>query len=97
MQKKPHITTIYQDHTLGRNCRTTSGKKPNKPCVFPFISDGITYSDCTTDQNNPGEPAWCATMVDEKGVQVVNEWGFCNGKCQPGKLMFFLQLLVYPL
>ena len=73
------------------DCKTTSGEygTTKVPCIFPFKYNGITYNACTTDQTNPGDPAWCATEVDEMGLEVKDKYGYCEEKCQPGKLIFF--------
>ena len=66
------------------SCKTVSGAD----CIFPFQYHGITYNACTRDHiNDPTKPAWCATMVDESGGST--EWGYCEDKCQPSKLIFF--------
>jgi len=54
-------------------CITESGPQPNKPCIFPFISHGITFHQCTTYKNG-GQP-WCSTEVDGNGTHVDGKWG----------------------
>ena len=66
-------------------CRTrwdqTTGGKRNKPCVFPFIYDGVEYTRCTI--KNSRDDSWCATKVDDEGIVVNNEFGNCGIGC-PG-------------
>ena len=77
------------------DCKTVSGVDPNKPCIFPFkLHEGtiheITLNACTTAWNeNPRDPAWCPTMVNESGGYVFGNWGICEAKCQPRKLISF--------
>ena len=74
------------------DCKTISGPEANKPCEFPFTSQGITYHACTTDQNAPGDDnAWCSTMIDDAGLHVQGKWGNCEAKCPVSStLIFFL-------
>ena len=67
------------------SCTTTIGPDPNKPCVFPFKLNSVTYNYCTTATNQPDDTkAWCSTKVDEFGNHVVRQgyWGYCEPKCQ---------------
>merc|ERR1712194_434898 len=53
-------------------CKTNS----NKPCVFPFIYEGVTYDSCTNvDHDEP----WCSTEVDSNGEHSMLNWDmFCR-------------------
>ena len=82
-------------------CKTVSGPRPNSYCKFPFILNGKTYNECTTDHKNGVYDAyweldykWCPTAagVNEKNeyVKKTGAFGFCEAKCQTdGKLIFF--------
>ena len=55
-------------------CTTEYGQK----CIFPFIYDDITYSECTSvDNDHP----WCAYEVDSEGTLVGDEWENCAASC----------------
>ena len=49
-------------------CLTTSGAAPNKPCIFPFIHEGVEYNECTSYEH--GEH-WCSTKVNETGKSLI--------------------------
>ena len=53
---------------------------PGKPCVFPFLTNGVTYNECVDGTSGP----WCATEVDTSGAVVDNKYGFCNAACPGG-------------
>jgi len=64
-------------------CSTTpESKKPNVPCVFPFIYKGKTYNGCTQDSDPDGKQ-WCATKVDEFDfyIEKSGEYGYCSEEC----------------
>jgi len=84
--------TLATTMSEAMDCKTTSGRRPNETCVFPFTSQrGITYNSCTTDDTPPGyNAAWCATRVDGEGVALDDYWGNCEGKCQFGIPKFTL-------
>ena len=46
------------------NCLTTTGAAPDKPCIFPFIHEGVEYNECISHEH--GEH-WCSTKVNETG------------------------------
>ena len=53
-------TTTLPGAVAGGICKTLPGSDdPNRPCVFPFTFDGVTYNGCTKDNGD----AWCATKV----------------------------------
>ena len=52
----------------------------DRPCVFPFTNDGVTYTACTTDNSDDGVP-WCSTRVDSRGIHRLGNWGHCNAEC----------------
>jgi len=69
--------------SLGQACFTTpESKKPNVPCVFPFIYKGKTYNECTRDTDPEGK-RWCATKVDEEDfyIERSGEYGYCSVEC----------------
>ena len=47
-----------------------------KPCIFPFKYDGLSYASCTIKDSENGEP-WCATGIDDEGYVVDDDWGEC--------------------
>lgn len=63
-------------------CLTVSGPNPGKPCIFPFIYDGKSYSGCPIDPDDSSK-RWCSTKVDNKGQHVAkqNEYGHCADNC----------------
>ena len=63
---------------LGLECKTNSGPKPNKLCVFPFTFQGLEYFECPTIEHN--QP-WCPTEVYENGSYVDKQWGNCDNSC----------------
>lgn len=42
------------------------------PCVFPFVYDNVTFTECTAFKH---DRYWCATKVDENGDEA--EWRNC--------------------
>ena len=50
------------------SCSTTSGDKPNQPCKFPFIKDGVRHLQCAGTENKMER--WCATATDEQDVYI---------------------------
>ncbi len=55
-------------------------------CVFPFSHGGRNHSACVEEE---GEPAWCATRVDEAGKMVEGFWGECDADtCSEGETKF---------
>jgi len=60
-------------------CRTdSSGPKHDRCCVFPFIYEGETHNTCIEVDGNK---SWCSTSVDQYGVFVESEWGYCGENC----------------
>ena len=60
-------------------CLTVGGADPNVPCIFPFIIDGNSYTECVVDQYGK----WCSTGVDSQGVHLAGQgkWGDCGPGC----------------
>merc|ERR1712130_168149 len=59
-------------------CRTVGGADPGSQCIFPFIFDGVRYTDCTREGSNDGK-AWCSTKVDYQRHHIGGKgnWGHC--------------------
>ena len=54
----------------------TKGTAPEgSACVFPFLYDGVVYTQCTTVRNE-GIP-WCSTEYD---YSINKLWGNCQGE-----------------
>ena len=49
-----------------------------KPCAFPFIYDGVTYTKCKIIF---GDIPICSTRVDSDNNHVDGHWGICNDQC----------------
>jgi cullin-associated NEDD8-dissociated protein 1 len=45
------------------------------PCVFPYVFDGVTYTECSSTSWRANDGPWCATQVDDGGI--MNGWGNC--------------------
>ena len=58
-------------------CLTNGGADPNVPCVFPFIFNDITFTECIDASHG----LWCSTAVDSEGVHVSGQWGYCSSGC----------------
>ena len=67
--------------TVGQDLAGENRRK-GKTCVFPFIYNGKSHTECTWDQAAPESP-WCSTKIDDKGVHVdgLDEWGVCGEGC----------------
>lgn len=65
----------YEDGDVSTFCKTKS-----VDCIFPFIHNGKTYHNFTSDPISPGDGTtamfWCATEVDEIGQ--MQQWGKCD-------------------
>ena len=91
-----HTSVILSMHIvvltarLGANqdeCYTVSGPGANKPCIFPFRYNGVSYNTCTLDAADENKP-WCSTLVDDNNNHVPGggHYGDCGPKCPlPGK------------
>ena len=44
------------------------------PCVFPFVYEGMTYTECANHDSRTG--SWCAIELDEDGIET--DWGDCS-------------------
>ncbi|XP_006881803.1 PREDICTED: matrix metalloproteinase-9 [Elephantulus edwardii] len=72
---------------------TEHGNSDGKPCVFPFIFEGRSYSACTTDGRSDNY-RWCATTANYDQDKL---YGFCpsrvdatvTGGNSPGELCVF--------
>ena len=67
------------------SCKTIDGPGVGKPCIFPFIFSltGRSYNSCTKDGDDSVKEYWCSTKVDDDGVHVSGNFGFCSKEC-PG-------------
>ena len=63
-------------------CKTVGGPKPYVPCIFPFKYEGVTYTSCPVDLEDPSK-RWCSTKVDGYGNHVTGagEYGYCGPDC----------------
>ena len=69
-------------------CYTVSGPGANKPCIFPFRYNGVSYNTCTLDSADEENKPWCSTLVDENNNHVPGggHYGDCGPKCPlPGR------------
>ena len=69
------------------------GNDPNKPCIFPYVYQNITYTNCTwTNSDNyygtyddlkplRNNKPWCPTAVDENGIYTEQGWYGAEGSC----------------
>ena len=74
---------IFLKIFLGK-CTTESGPEPGRPCVFPFIYNGVTYKECTSvDWDQP----WCSTEVTDNQNHVEGKWGNCKTTCTTGRIL----------
>lgn len=49
----------------------------DKECNFPFIFEGITYTDCTMVGK---DSSWCAIATDSNDNYITGSWGYCLDK-----------------
>ena len=81
---------MFEGKEVSPECKTLDvasdyNADPGKACVFPFTYNGVTYSECTTADNDGH--FWCATEVDAAGEVPDNKWGECGATCiTPGIL-----------
>ena len=73
---------MFQDDKCAIN-GGKGGDDPGKPCVFPFTYKELTYTECTTFENNGTH--WCSTEVDASGSYIDGKWGNCNERCPTAK------------
>ena len=74
---------IFLKIFLGK-CTTESGPEPGRPCIFPFIYNGVTYKECTSaDWDQP----WCSTEVNDNQNHVAGKWGNCKTTCTTGRIL----------
>merc|ERR1711970_730863 len=83
------------------SCVASSGPAAGKPCIFPFIYNGVQYKGCTQLINGLAsvysKPTfWCSTKVDVNGYHVRGPWndkgknvGFCDDSCPKVVPRFF--------
>ena len=76
-----------KEFQAGQSCTTEIRK-----CIFPFVVNGNTYTDCTDDSLS-GSGAkedfkWCATSTNGDRSMKNGKWGICNvstcGHIKPG-------------
>lgn len=62
-------------------CRTSGWGRagpppsPRRPCVFPFVFRGVTYTACAPEDD---VLSWCSTMTDLFDRHIPGNWGYCN-------------------
>mmetsp|Transcript_9963 Transcript_9963/g.11312 ORF Transcript_9963/g.11312 Transcript_9963/m.11312 type:complete len:188 (+) Transcript_9963:28-591(+) len=62
-------------------CTACAKTTPNgEPCVFPFVSDGVSYTDCTTAGSTASNDAWCSIENHEENGTLKTA-GFCGKTC----------------
>ena len=64
------VKSYFSDITSPEsNCYTVIGAAPDKPCIFPFIYDGVTYNECIWHKHETHFDGdhWCSTKVNETG------------------------------
>ena len=49
----------------------SSGRQPNKACVFPFKHNNKIHKECTYEGENQ---AWCSTLVDNSGGSTSHQY-----------------------
>merc|ERR1712044_28640 len=54
-------------------CATTTGEL----CILPFKHKGKTHMTCKPENGK----TWCSTKVNNNGVHMAGNWGYCNDKC----------------
>lgn len=54
---------------------TNGGNAEGQFCVFPYIYNGVSYTSCTTLNNN--DVLWCATTYN---FDIHGQWGNCLRK-----------------
>ena len=62
-------------------CKTQGGTRTDKPCQFPFIFKGKTYTTCT---NVEEDFYWCSTETNDNREHQSGEWGKCDVGCSFG-------------
>ena len=46
-------------------------------CKFPFIYKGVTYTECTTKDEENGK-FWCSTETDNQNNHIEGKWTHCT-------------------
>jgi len=59
---------------------TGCGTSKGESCIFPFVYEGTTYTECTTRDNN--NTLWCPLETDSEGNWVKDK--HASGICEPG-------------
>eukprot|EP00095_Tigriopus_kingsejongensis_P004780 maker-scaffold77_size404793-snap-gene-2.16 protein:Tk04780 transcript:maker-scaffold77_size404793-snap-gene-2.16-mRNA-1 annotation:"serine protease easter precursor" len=78
------ITTCLEtpppdDKSVGNQtqCQTLGQRSPGiKPCVLPFILQGVVFNTCTTVLD-PQNRLWCSLKTDSEGIHVKGNWDYC--------------------
>ena len=68
---KDYFKFYFSDNTFQESsCLTATGLTPDKPCIFPFIYNGVTYNHCIWGEHeaNFDGDHWCSTKVNETGT-----------------------------
>ena len=88
----PMPPTVVNDENI---CKTTSFEEDSpadsrgKPCIFPtkYVDKNIspiihTIDECTREFcGRYCSKYWCSTKVDDDGVHINGNWGYCNRNC----------------
>ena len=46
--------------------------------MYSYKYNGVAYKGCITEGK---ERLWCPTKVDEFGVMIPGQWGYCRESC----------------
>lgn len=72
------------------SCLAVGGPAAGRPCIFPFIYEGVKQLGCVARAGDPLEAAGCSTAVDSAGRHLVDtsgdgrgdvHWGTCGSDC----------------
>ena len=58
-----------------KHCVVEDQSGSERPCVFPFKYKGRYFDGCT---NFDYDKVWCATLLDNEGSYIDDQWGLCK-------------------